>query len=265
MDDDQGCLTLGSKELPILWPWDFFAWLWNTERFSGWVSQRDASTACRDFWGECEHLSFYSKLGLRRSDHSKVVPLVWHTDGVKMYRNSKEWVYSCASACRKGTSLRTKFVVLVLRETLVIKFKTHDAIGRLIGCIMDCLLTGLYPEKDWNGSDFHPGSVQAQRAGTPFAGGWRVAFAGFKSDLEARVLIHKFVQNWTSTAMCERCPASRLCGEYSFGDFRLDAAYLRDAYSHEDYLRTCPASRLSAWTHVRGWEIHRNLEDPRLI
>ena len=156
-------------------------------------------------------------------------------------------------------------MVLVLRETLVIKFKTHDAIGRLIGYIMDCLLTGLYPEKDWNGSDFHPGSVQAQRAGTPFAGGWRVAFAGFKSDLEARVLIHKFVQNWTSTAMCERCPASRLCGEYSFGDFRLDDAYLRDAYSHEDYLRTCPASRLSAWTHVRGWEIHRNLEDPRLI
>lgn len=74
--------------------------------------------------------------------HRNTVPLFVHADGVKIYKAQKAWVYSISSACRKGASMKTKLVILVVRENKVIKEKTHDAIGVLMGYIMNTLMTG---------------------------------------------------------------------------------------------------------------------------
>ena len=162
--------------------------------------------------------------------------------------------------CKKGTSLKTKALFLIIKDLSVVKFRTHDMIGKAIGYAMDVLGSGAFPYKDFDGNDFKPGTVEAARAGHRFAGPWSLCFAGFKSDLEARVVVHKFLRNYQSKHVCERCPASRE-REYSFGDFRPEASHRAERFSQEEFVRQCSDARVSAWTHVRGWTIDRNLEE----
>jgi len=77
--------------------------------------------------------------------HDFTVPLFVHADGVKIYKNQKAWVYSISSANRKGASIKTKLVVILLRENRIIKEKSHDAIGTLFGYIMNNMRSGKFP------------------------------------------------------------------------------------------------------------------------
>ena len=197
-------------------------------------------------------------LGL--SNFDRVIPMCWHTDGVKIYKTHKAWCYSFSSQIRKGPSLKTKRLFLCIRDGDCVKPYTHDDIALLIAYAMEVLETGLYPTRDHNGEPFPPDSREGRKAGTPFAGGWRACFSAFKADLEARVLIHKLVRNWSSDSICEHCLASKY-RELSFGDFSNKAAYLEFLLSHEDFLRLNPPHRQSAWINVKGWRKERNLED----
>ena len=202
-------LEIGEFETPIIWPWDALSWLWETGRFNAWLSDSDASAKCQEYWDHIRHLDSYDRLGLSQNQHASCVPLYVHADGVKAYKNQKAWTYSFASACKRGTSLKSKFVVLLLKESRIVKNMTHDSIAGVMAYIFDTLQSGVFPLKDYAGADWPKGSTESLRAGRPICGHWRFAFAGFKGDCEARVLIHKFERNYWSRNICRRCPASR--------------------------------------------------------
>ena len=127
----------------ILWPWEILHWLWESGNFLQWVAD-DPDTAgdrVKEYWNHCSHLDFYKRLELSPSQHRTTVPVFFHADGVKVYKSQKAWVYSFSSACRKGPSIRTKLVIILLRENRIIKEASHDAVGKLIGYIMDTLMT----------------------------------------------------------------------------------------------------------------------------
>ena len=105
-------------------------------------------------------------------------------------------------------------------------------------------------------------SKTAACAGKEFAGGWRCAFAAFKADLEARVVVHKLVRNWASNSICEHCLASKKPA-LNYRNFRSDAPFLGHIFTHAEFLMLNPPERQSAWTCVRGWDKDRNLDDPR--
>ena len=117
----------------------------------------------------------------------------------------------------------------------MVKPATHDDVGTLIAYVQQVLMTGMYPDTQWNGSPWPKNSVEAGRAGKPFAGGWRAYFAAFKSDLEARALVHKMVRYWNSNSICEHCLASKL-PQLSYGDFTDGAAYMQYMLSHDEFL-----------------------------
>jgi hypothetical protein len=248
----------------ILWPWDFFAWMWESGYFLQWVADnpRDASDRTEEYWAHCSHLDFFKRLELQQGQLRTTVPLFFHADGVRIYKAQKAWVYSLSSACRKGGSLKTKLVVILLRENRVIKEKSHDAVGRLMGYITDTLMTGCFPQTGPDGAPFPPGSKEAHRAGKAFAGGWSLAFAGFKGDWEARVVIHKSKRNYNSTWICDHCLASRV-PDFTFGDFRMEARCLNHRFTHEEYM-IMQGDKQSAWKCVKGWTKDRNLEDPSM-
>ena len=204
-----------------------------------------------------QHLEFYQKLGLRKEDWPHCIPLSWHVDGVKVYRSQKAWVYSFGCCTRKGASIDTKLLFLLFREQHMVKPATHDDVGTLIAYVQQVLMTGMYPDTQWNGSPWPKNS----RAGKPFAGGWRAYFAAFKSNLEARALVHKMVRYWNSNSICEHCLASKL-PQLSYGDFTDGAAYMQYMLSHDEFLELNPADRQSTWTAVPGWTKDRNLEVP---
>lgn len=239
-------------------------WLWDSGLFCSWVADDAAKVGHRleEYWSHHAHLDFYKMLDMSPKLHRNTVPLFVHADGVKIYKAQKAWVYSISSACRKGASMKTKLVILVVRENKVIKEKTHDAIGLLMGYIMNTLMTGCFPKVDSEGCPFSAGSREAVRAGQPFANGWRLAFAGFKGDWEARYVIHKSKRFYNANWICDHCLASR-DPRYTFGDFNLDANCLSHRFSHHEYM-ILQGDKQSAWRHVKGWTKDRNLEEPRL-
>lgn len=179
----------------ILWPWDFFNTMYKNGSFLGWVSDDadpiPASSSVRNYWEHCSHLDFFKRLELPTNKLDTTIPLHFHADGVKIFKAQKAWVYSVSSASRKGGSLKTKLVIIIMRENRIIKEKSHDAVGRLMGYVTDTLMSGCFPMVGPDGSPFTAGSKEAERAGEEFAGGWTAAFAAFKGDWEARVIIHK--------------------------------------------------------------------------
>lgn len=155
-------------ETGVLWPWDCLQFLWNQQKFRGWAHdiEEDLEFRVEEFWKHLEHLPFYTSLQL--DNPAGTIPIAWHADGVKVYKTQKVWVYSFSSCIRKGPSLATKMLFVCIRDSLIVKFMTHDSVGRLIGYCMDVMMTGNFPEQDFEGAPFQPGSVEAQRAGSPF-------------------------------------------------------------------------------------------------
>ena len=127
---------------------------------------------CRQFWEHVKHLPFYDELGLESVDHKRTIPLAWHMDGVKVYKTHKAYVYSCSSLIRRGPSLDTKVLVLLIRDGDLVKPHTHNSIGKLVAYIMGVLRTGNFPLVDHEGIPFKPGQPEWEKAGTPFAWGW---------------------------------------------------------------------------------------------
>ena len=247
----------------MLWPWDFLNLMWESENhidFLKWIHDppEQAEYRCREFWAMSSKQKFVEDLRLDNFD--RLIPICWHTDGIKIYKTHKAWCYSFASQIRKGPSLQTKRLLLCIRDGDCVKPYTHDDIALVIAYAMDVLRTGLFPNVDHNNEPFLAGSREAERAGQPFAGGWRACFSAFKADLEARVLVHKLVRNWSSDSICEHCLASKHA-ELTYGDFSANAPYLGFMLSHENFLKLNPPDRQSAWINVRGWRKERNLED----
>lgn len=197
-------------------------------------------------------------LGLSQPD--KTVPLVWHADGVKIYKNQKIWVYSYSSMVRKkGDSFENKTVLAIIRDAALAKPQTHDTMAKIIAYICKTLQTGKYPLLDWTGNAWAPDSMEFKRAGQYFtADGWRCCFSAFKGDLEARVQIHKMIRNYMANMICEHCPAGKLL---NYADFRKNAPWASVRFSHQEFLDLNPPNRQSAWVEVPGWRKERNLED----
>lgn len=144
----------------ILWPWDFFNFLWESGQLFRWIADDGkAPDRVQQYWTRCKHLDFFHGLiWMRRS--SILAFLYFHTDGVKIYKNQKAWIYSYAAATRKGTSIKTKSVFLLFRDHTVVKGKTHDSVGKT-GCLYDeCFENWLLPNM-WPWQPTIPGRLQA--------------------------------------------------------------------------------------------------------
>ena len=250
------------KDTAVLWPWDFFKYLADSGKLLQWISDDpgEASARTTQYWTHCENLDFFQRLELPAERYGSCVPLFFHTDGVKIYKNQKAWIYSLSSACRKGPSMQTKFVFIIVRDNMLVKPKTHDAIGRLVGYMVDVLMTGCYPLLDHEGHAFKLGTLAAERAGQPFASGWSMAFAGFKGDWEARVMVHKITRYYRTTWICEHCVASYK-DDFTFGDFRATAHSQSLRFTNDQFMALNPANDQSSWLHVKGWTKDRNLEE----
>ena len=247
----------------ILWPWEFFAHLHEAGKLLQWIADDPATASSRttEYWEHASELEFFEKLELGREEFGRCVPLYIHCDGVRVYRHQKMFIYSMSSACRKGPSMRTKWVFIVVRESEIVKHKTHASIAALVSYMVETLRSGKYPELDSQGCSWPVGSASASRAGKPFEFNWIMTFAAFKGDWEARQQVHRLNRYYATKYICEHC-----CASYeehnTFGDFRMSANCLSLRFTHEQYLMM---STPSPWLCVRGWTKDRNLEEPHPV
>ena len=251
-------IIFGYRVLTYIWFVDFFFFGGHILSVRTLKSIIVAALAPKDYWNRMKNEEFTRSLDLR--EPSKTVPLVWHVDGVKIYKNQKIWVYSYSSMVRKsGNSLENKTVLAIIRDNLLAKPETHDAMAAVIAYICKTLQTGRYPTVDWKGAPWPPNSRESSVAGKLFTKDcWRCCFSAFKGDLEARVMIHKMVRNYMANMICEHCPAGKLL---NYPDFRKNAPWASVRFSHQDFLDLNPPNRQSAWVLVPGWRKERNLEE----
>jgi hypothetical protein len=76
-------------------------------------------------------------------------------------------------------------------------------------------------------------------AGSPFARQLLGAFAGFKSDLEARVLCHRLPRSYMHNFVCEHDLACVHLAHLQYGDFRSTAGWRTSAITHEAHHGNC--------------------------
>lgn len=247
----------------ILWPWEFISCLYENGQLERWVSEnpREAHDRCEQYWKHSEGQEFFSQLGLQPESYRTCAPLYFHTDAAKIYRNQKLWIYSCTSACHKGDiSTMSKLVIIVLRDAMIVKDASHDRVGETMAYICATLASGRWPQHDHRGNPFPTGSREYNRAGRYFANGWTCHFAGFKSDWEARAVVHKSTRWYACNFICDHCLASR-DPRWTFGDFRVNhAECLKVRFTHSQYM-VLQGRRQSSWRFVKGWTKDRNLED----
>jgi hypothetical protein len=114
------------------------------------------------------------------------VPISWHTDGVRIFKQQKAWIYSFSSALKKGPSLESKLLFLVIRDSLLVKHDSHDAVATIIAWVHRALAEGRFPAADASGQPWAANTREAQQAGSLFASGRCFAFSSFRGDWEAR-------------------------------------------------------------------------------
>ena len=213
----------------------------------------------QDFWNHVKDEDFVQSLDL--SQPSKTIPLAFHVDGVKVYKNQKVWVYSYSSMVRKrGNSLENKTVLAIVRDSMLAKPHAHDAMARVIAFICKTLSTGLYPLCDWKGNPWPSNSREHALAGTPLhvmmdgAVHLRLSRGTWKLESWFTRWFETTWQIWfVNIARLENCWAMLTSGR--------NAPWTSVRFSHQEFLDLNPPNRQSAWTNIPGWTKDRNLED----
>jgi hypothetical protein len=187
----------------------------------------------------------------------RLIPLLWHVDGIEIYRNTEFLVWSWASAvCDAVDVWDQKFVFTILPAVLVqhkpVFNQLNAAITKLIGWDLGVCEKGVGPNVGFSDELFTVCS-RAKLAGKPLA--FNACFAGLKSDGKARRDIHSFIRNYNSTWICESCwasqPFTRAPSVSNYKDFKHGAYWHHHEISHAQYMLL--PERKSPWIlHVRG-------------
>ena len=258
-----GSIVNKNQAVAITWPWDLLNWLHKENHLLSWACNTPNSNRLfREntlYWETLA--SEESVKNLKLQDPGRTIPIFWHTDGVRVYKQQKCWIYSYSSALKKGPSLSSKLMMLLVRETLIWKPFTHDRIGEIVGWVQGVLQSGRFPATDFNGDPWPEGSAEAGRANELIAAGYMFAFSGFKGDWEARVVVHKLQRSYNHNNICEHCPATKLDTAFNYRNFALDAPYLDVRFTHAQFMMMTPPQLQSSWQTVPGWTKDRNLED----
>ena len=136
----------------------------------------------------------------------------------------------------------------------------HRRVAQILAWSMQCAATGLGPSV---GEDTLPfrSAFRHSLPGLPLAGGFRLAYLGFKADMKARKEAHMFERNFNCNFICEACMATKAKPNLPcpFTDFSEHAAHRLSNISHATYVRTAPV--LSPWAVMPGFHLHSVFRD----
>ena len=142
------------------------------------------------------------------------------------------------------------------------KDNIHDLVARVTIWSMRAALKGKWPSLGAFGEPLE--GPRAAKAGEQLAGGYRLAYHGFKADAKARREMHRFNRTYGHSKICETCFAERpnVKGDplLTFKNFYPDAAHLMTELSHRDYVAS--SDRLSPWENMPGFHVKSLFRDP---
>ena len=179
---------------------------------SGIVGERGA---IEHFWKQMRDSAFVTKHPhLQQAYMSKTVPVGLHGDAGSFSHHDSMFVFSWNSLVGSGSTTDTRFVIAILKKSLLVE-GTMDAISKIMGWSFNVMLSGIFPECDWEGRKL-PGepdtlpkvgggfSAKSEETGNSMGLTWacrsgvRVATCvGFAGHLTSRTTCGTLVTTWT--------------------------------------------------------------------
>ena len=181
---------------------------------------------------EARHPAIGSARG-PRGWQSKTVPIALHGDGTPVAGIGKSWtrmmdIYSWSSCLVKGCTLDITFLIYAVFIQLLSK-ASMDVVWKLLCWSFGVLASGVWPHEDAHGckySEFAPYSLDAARAGTPLAKGFRAVLFVIRGDLDYFANCLK-LNHHTSNRPCSWCPAFSMDGDpMHWAEFRPDVSHV---------------------------------------
>ena len=129
----------------------------------------------------------------------------------------------------------------------------HQRVAQVLTWSLKHAGSGLGPILGEDGCPFDS-ACRHRLANVELAGGWKLAYAGFRADLKAMVAAHRFHHRYyLCNEICHMCMATKphVNPHMAYTNFRSDAAYLMTEVSHSDYVRHHAA--VSHWCDMPGF------------
>lgn len=159
----------------------------------------------------------------------RTIPIALHGDGTPVSGIGKTWcrmmdIYSWTSLLAAGSTL--DFTILIYAVfTALMRSDTMDNAWRLICWSFKALATGLWPEEDAFGrkfTEFAPDSIDAMRAGSKLADGFRAVIFVVRGDLDYYSKNLR-LRHHASNRPCSWCPCNSISGDpMHWAEFRRD-------------------------------------------
>ena len=219
------------------------------DAFQSSVLGGDAASVPR-FWAAMKnHPVVTSRPELRdRKDLNKVVPIGLHGDGVTYMQTRGPGgkaleVLSWTSLLTKGPTKVSSFLMFLLVKNVVKDVgvdQTWPKVWKVLCWSLQALLVGTWPLKDWDNNDFAPGTIDAERKGTPLAEGFCAMVFILKSDLEF-LSNHFHLNSPASNSPCALCQCDRSMDSRPWTDCRPTANWRATCWGAEDWAAVHPS------------------------
>ena len=202
---------------------------------------RDRILGCSEdnvgkFWDSMSlHPAYNGHPITARDNHkSKCVPLAVHGDGVAVSGCGKSWsktidVYSWTSMIGRGSTLQSNFLIYTIWWKLVATTNASKNVwlnfSRTLKWSLYWMFIGVWPMRDEEGNAYADGTLEAEKAGTPLAGGYYATLWCIRGDLEHMHKVFGF-PGPTSKKPCGLCKCND--SDVPWTDARPDHAAWRD-------------------------------------
>lgn len=233
---------------PMLLPHVLFATLYHNHR------ERFVEALCGGsveripaFWSAMQGSNLYERNPVKTfaGHKERCIPLSIHGDGVPITGVGKSWsksveVFSWSSLLSHGATIKTSFLIWGFFWHLVIKqdgLNAYQKFSKILCWSFEALLSGKWPLVNPFGRPWAPGSVDANRAGTPLADGFFACLYLVKGDLD--FMAKAFGLAWaTSLSPCSLCRCN--ASDTPWTDGRQTAAWRRTIWGATDWAASRP-------------------------
>jgi len=175
---------------------------------------------------------------LTASNLNYTIPVGLHGDAGAFSNNDSLFVFSWNSLVSQGTTRNTRYVITVLKKSLITE-GTMEVVSKVMGWSFNVLLSGMHPSVDWEGRTLpERGEYLAQR--------WRGALCQVRGDWE---FFGSYLElpKWNEVVrMCWLCQASGSSNDLRYTRCDEEAPWRATRRSHEQFV---------AETEARGGKV----------
>jgi hypothetical protein len=215
----------------------------------------------RYFWDGARSTKWFAAHPARGMDLDRMIPIVLHGDDAPYCDTDSVLVMQWHPAMTHGPSLDLKclFTLLSCHECVMVDGanRTLEVLHEVWAWSCSILLTGHWPhagpQGPWDLQD-RDNAVRAERVGTAFAGGFRLAFVGTKGDLKFLKSMYRWDRHYQCNFCCPLCLAHKRIARLFYGNTLPNAPWRETVLSHENIMHEYTAKgTLPPIMSTPGW------------